>query len=120
MDKSLGKTLKQFREMMGLTLREVQKETGISNAYISQIENGSVNMPTPNKLFKLSETLNIPFDDLMRLAGHVVPKVNEKGETVKKLTNVQTFLSSTDLTDKEEEQLVDFIKYLRSRRNKSK
>jgi transcriptional regulator with XRE-family HTH domain len=30
------------RELKGLTVRDVEKKTGISNAYISQIETGKI------------------------------------------------------------------------------
>lgn len=33
---------KSRRKKAGLSLREVEKQTGISNAYISQIENGRI------------------------------------------------------------------------------
>lgn len=36
----LGELLSLCREMKGMTLREVEKATGISNAFISQIETG--------------------------------------------------------------------------------
>ena len=35
-----GELLSLCREMKGLTLRDVEKATGISNAFISQIERG--------------------------------------------------------------------------------
>lgn len=39
--KELGKLFKYFRTKKKLTLREVEKLTGISNAFISQFENGA-------------------------------------------------------------------------------
>jgi transcriptional regulator with XRE-family HTH domain len=41
------------RERSGLTLRKVEDETGISNAYLSQLENGKVSNPS----YKIVETL---------------------------------------------------------------
>lgn len=42
------KKLSMVRNHLGLTLREVEKETGISNAYLSQLENGK-SIPSYNK-----------------------------------------------------------------------
>lgn len=36
---------KQMRKAKGLTLREVEKSTGISNAYLSQLETGKIKSP---------------------------------------------------------------------------
>jgi DNA-binding Xre family transcriptional regulator len=36
---------KKLRKAKGLTLREVEKETGISNAYLSQLETGKIKSP---------------------------------------------------------------------------
>jgi len=45
--------LKSIRKLKGLTLKEVEKSTGISNAYISQVENGKIAQPS----FKTVKTL---------------------------------------------------------------
>ena len=47
---SLGALLKQTRKMRNLTLRDVQKETRISNAYLSQLENNKIAQTTPVEL----------------------------------------------------------------------
>jgi hypothetical protein len=37
---------KQMRKSKGLTLRQVEKKTGVSNAYLSQLENGKITSPS--------------------------------------------------------------------------
>lgn len=64
--------LRQLREQRGLTLREVGRRTGISNAYLSLLERGFRNPPRPDILRKLAESYGIPTIDLMRKAGYVV------------------------------------------------
>lgn len=39
-----GELLSLCREMKGLTLREVEKATGLSNAFVSQIETGKTKL----------------------------------------------------------------------------
>ena len=48
--KSLGKTLKVSRELIPLALRQVEEATGISNAYLSQLENDKIKKPSANVL----------------------------------------------------------------------
>lgn len=38
--------LKEWRKLRGLSLREVEKQTGVSNPYLSQIETGKVKNPS--------------------------------------------------------------------------
>ena len=44
--KTLGKTLKDAREGVPFTLKQVEEATGISNAYISQLENEKIKKPS--------------------------------------------------------------------------
>lgn len=68
---SFYEQLKQFRKRKGYTIREVSDRSGVSAAYISQLENGNRGVPSPDILLKLSEGLNIPYAELMRIAGYL-------------------------------------------------
>jgi transcriptional regulator with XRE-family HTH domain len=68
----LGDHLKASRKATGLSLRGVEARTQITNGYLSQIESNTVDRPSPNVLFKLSEVYGIDYNDLMRRAGHHV------------------------------------------------
>lgn len=46
---------KERREKSGLTLREVEEQTGISNAYLSQLENGKIKKPSYNTVETLDK-----------------------------------------------------------------
>ena len=50
--KSLGNKLKELREIHRFTLRQVEEATGISNAYLSQLENDKIAKPSANVLYK--------------------------------------------------------------------
>ena len=56
---------------------------GISNAYLSQLETGKVQSPSPIVLHKLSELSGLPYAAVMQDAGYPLP------ETVKE-TNSAT------------------------------
>ena len=65
--KSLGKTLKEKRESIGFTLREVEDTTGVSNAYLSQLENDKIKKPSANILYKLSNLYKLQLNELISL-----------------------------------------------------
>jgi len=55
----LGAALKRARKAQGLSLRDVEGETGISFATLARIER-QVGSPTPDNLARITEWLNIP------------------------------------------------------------
>ena len=61
----LHQAIQFARECKGLTLRQLEKETGISNALLSQIERGEVKNPSFKTVIKISRFLGI---SLKRLA----------------------------------------------------
>jgi len=61
----LHEAIAYARECKGLTLRQLEKRTGISNALLSQIENGHVRQPSFRNIVKISRVLGI---SLKRLA----------------------------------------------------
>lgn len=96
--------------MKGISMREVERETKISTAYLSQLENGAIVKPSPQKLHKLAQFYGVSYEALMKAAGHIAPDPNA--------TSIISF-DDLGLSDEERDQVVDFIKYLRSRRKKT-
>ena len=60
-----GGYLKKLRNTCDMTLRTVEDETGISNSYISQIENGHRNIPRLSILRLLAKCYNINLHDIV-------------------------------------------------------
>jgi len=117
MNETLGEYLKRVREEKRFTLRAVEEKTGISNAYLSQVENGKIVRPSPSVLHKLAECYEASYERLMLLAGHplpVTPAEKEKLEPAFRLSN-----SFDDLTEEEKKRVLEYIEFLRSRRRKS-
>jgi len=118
MRKTLGSYLKQVRKDKNLTLRAVEEKTEVSNAYLSQLETGKINNPSPVVLHKLADCYKIPYERLMELAGYPVP---ETATMEKEKLQSPAFRSSSgfdDLTKEEKERVMEFIQFLRSRRLK--
>lgn len=63
--------LKQKREDKKLSIRQLAKYSGVSPAYISQVEKGQRGTPTPDYLKKLAKGLKTPYEELMKAAGYI-------------------------------------------------
>src|SRR5262249_32401593 len=70
----LGTLLADARKRKRLTLRAVQEAVGISNAYLSQLETGKVQSPSPIVLHKLSELYGLPYATVVQEAGYPLPE----------------------------------------------
>lgn len=105
----IGRALSQARNRKGLSLRAVEAATGISNAYLSQLESGKVREPSPNMLFKLAELLEIPYETLLSLAGYPLP--------TKARTTVAPGLAARlgPVSSDEEEALAEYLDFLRQK-----
>ncbi len=108
----LGGVISDLRKAKGLSLREVEEATGkaVSNAYLSQLENGRIKKPSPNVLHSLSEVYSVPYEALMEKAGYLVPSENTDGPR----RRLAAF-AIDDLTAEEEEELLKYLAFLRSR-----
>ncbi|NEU29961.1 helix-turn-helix transcriptional regulator [bacterium LRH843] len=66
-----GEYLKYLRKQRGLTLIEMQEQSGVSNSYLSQLENGQFK-PSPEILRKLHRPLSVSYNTLMHKAGYIL------------------------------------------------
>lgn len=62
----VGELIAIAREYRGMSLRDLEKETGISNALLSQIETGHVREPSFRKIAKIAKALGLKLDRLAR------------------------------------------------------
>ncbi len=106
--KSLGETLKEARELAGFTLKQVEEATGISNAYMSQVENSKIKKPSANVLHKLSQVYNIDIENLLFAAGVIKESNAQKTNLLNSVA-----LSAEPLSAEEEQALMDYLRFLR-------
>jgi transcriptional regulator with XRE-family HTH domain len=111
----LGSFLASARQHKKLTLRAVEAETGVSNAYLSQLETGKIRSPSPVILRKLSDLYGVPYANVLELAGYPIPE-NEKSDT--SLTDLAARLGP--VSPDEADELADYLQYLRSKRSNRK
>jgi transcriptional regulator with XRE-family HTH domain len=107
---TLGQTLKRARAHRGLSLRDVERATSISNGYLSLLESDTVKNPSPNFLHQLAEEYGISYSLLMELAGYAVPAPHPDLSEWPDLERVD------DLTADERAQVSNFVRFLRASR----
>jgi HTH-type transcriptional regulator, competence development regulator len=111
-NRTLGQFLKALRQDQDLTLRGVEELTGISNAYLSQLEGDKIKQPSPVVLHKLSKLYKSSYPTLLGLAGYPVPDT----ETVAEGSLLAARIGP--VTTEEENEIVEYLGFLRSRRKK--
>lgn len=80
----LGMYLKSIRQARDISLREVDKRTGISYSHLNMIENGKRNV-TPALLKNLALLYNVDYIDLYEKAGYIDLIEDEKNNILKKI-----------------------------------
>jgi transcriptional regulator with XRE-family HTH domain len=68
---NFGHFLKSLRDKQRMSLRDVERESGVSNAYIAQLEKGDRPAPSPDILKKLARAYNITVRELLLRAGYL-------------------------------------------------
>ena len=109
----LGELLKYKREMQMFTLRQVEEVTGISNAYLSQLENDKIKKPSADVLYKLSSIYKMSLEELLIAAGII----KEDQKLVYKAGD--NTLNGIEITKEESEQLLKYLQFLRYDRRKN-
>lgn len=60
----IGELLRVAREIRGMTLRDLEQKTGISNTLISQMETGHIKSPSWRNVVKIANVLNLKLERL--------------------------------------------------------
>lgn len=114
---TLGEYLRNLRDARGVTLREVEEAADVSNAYLSQLEHGKITKPSPHILHSLAAVYRVPYETLMEKAGYIAHADEVQKGRGKRFTRLATFADET-LTPEEEEELLKYLAFLRSRKPK--
>lgn len=122
MGESLANVLRRIRGVSGASLRDVERKTGISNAYLSQLESGAASRPAPQMLHELAAFYGIPYESLMEAAGYLeAVKVGGGFGTPrrKRVGALEAALMSAKLTEEEQARVAEFIEFVRSKRERT-
>lgn len=111
---TLGVTLKNYRSLRKLTLKDVENELGISNAYLSQLENDKVKNPSAHILYKLAKLYNVNLNTLLFAAG-VIEEDPDKKSTINNRFLQKVAFSSDELTKEQRKMVLEYLEFLKSR-----
>lgn len=110
---TLGEILKASRLKRNKKLREVEELTGISNAYLSQLENDKIKSPSANTLYKLASVYEIEIDELFFAAGIIETKRQKTSDDF-----IEKFaFHSEGLTEQDQDDVINFIKYIKFKKD---
>jgi transcriptional regulator with XRE-family HTH domain len=89
----------------------------MSTAYVQKLERGEVSSPSPHKLRGIAKALDIPFDEVMRMAGYAgqASDSSPNDDSVRVLAQA---LQAEDLTANELEELSDYLRFRRQQRQR--
>jgi transcriptional regulator with XRE-family HTH domain len=110
---TLGGVLRAARGRAGLSLREVERRTGLSNAHLSQIETDTIGKPEMSILWELAALYGLDFGRLLALAGHA-GEGETSGRTRRRMTVALRAMS--ELSPREQEEALRYMAELKARR----
>lgn len=110
---TLGQYLASIRSDRKMSLRQVEEASGkeVSNAYLSQLENGKILQPSPTILNKIADIYGIEYMTLMQLAGYLPAAASRAGRD----DRIATF-AEHNLSPDEEAQLMEYLQFIRSKK----
>ena len=112
-ERTLATTIREARRRAGLSLRDVERRTGIRNAHLSQLETGAIAKPEMALLWELASVYELDFDELLRLAGYPAA-ANAQPERRRRLSVALRALG--ELTPEDQEEALRYMAKLKRRR----
>ena len=67
---SLGQRLRELRSAAGMSLRDVERRSGLQSGYLSQLERGKIAHPGPTVLRSIAAGYGIRYEDLLSWTGY--------------------------------------------------
>lgn len=132
MGNKFGDYLFQLRKDRNLTLRDVEKQVKISNAYLSQVERGERGIPTMRILSKLAEVYGVSVSTLTEKAEEALKDVEKmaykagielmsKGNKAIPEPDVEFICRGYEnLSEGKKKSLKDFLQYLQNEDKRKK
>jgi len=119
MASTLGDELSRLRQVKGrsVSLREVERQTGISNEYLSQLERGLATKPAPAVLQSLAKFYDVPYESLLVAAGYLKEKPIDRDRRVFP-RDVETLAKSAQFSATEWREVREFMSFLATKRRR--
>lgn len=108
---NFGEYLKKKRSDKGLSMRELERRSEISQAYISQIERSPDKIPQPDVVRKLAAALGIPSTEMMIVAGHITQDEQQEAKKVPTLREAFGFQPSINAFWERNDEGIDGLSF---------
>ena len=108
----VGAVLRRAREHRQLSLREVERRIGRSNAYLSQVERGLIKRPDPVVLLELAELYMLSFELLAEWAGWSGPDDRAEGDPTRSDSTTALIRMVRELDDAQRSKALSFMENL--------
>ena len=112
---TLGTVVREARTAAGLSLREVERRTGIANGHLSQIETDTIGKPEMAILWDLAALYGLDFARLLALAGHVG---RPAGSARQRRRTTVALRAMSELTPADQEEALRYMAELKARRER--
>ncbi len=77
---ALGQKIRSLRDELGFSQAQLSAQGGVSQGYLSQLENDEVQNPSAAVMFKLAQALHVDPRVLMQAAGYGEAGIDGAGE----------------------------------------
>lgn len=109
---NLGKFIEEHRMAKHLSARKLAELAKISHTEIHRLENGERKHPSPLILKSIAHALDVSFDEIM-IAADYIDDIHHSAIVPMIISGIH------DLTEKELEEVLNFINFLRNKRGKN-
>lgn len=107
----LGAKTRHLREQIGLSQAQLAAQAGLSQGYLSQIENGEVQNPSAAVLFRLAQALQVAPRCLLEAAGYGDALGDSEGD-FEPAVDPDLMRHLSRLTGQQQQQLLRFLQGL--------
>lgn len=66
----LGQRLRELRSEAGMSLRDVERRSGLQSGYLSQLERGKIAHPGPSVLRSVANGYGVRYEDVLSWSGY--------------------------------------------------